>query len=270
MSPTRGSSPSGGPAETPPSNNPFRDLIQQFLANATHRPYLENTAWLLGERFLRLTIGLSVGVYVVRYLGPRDYGELAYAVSFVGLFVAIATLGLPGIVVRELVRDSSRRGEILGTALGLNLAGSLLTIGLVSALAPLTGATRAEQWLILIISAGMLADSFKVIDLYFQSIAQSRYVVQIQVVQLILSSLIKLVLIWNHAELIWFAVVAIVDSLVIAGGLILNYRRAQASSPERHRQHRRCQSRRDTKPSTNRPDETYPIGPRKTRMSNSH
>ena len=33
----------------------------------------------------------------------------SYAQSFVGLFTAIATLGLDGIVVRELVKDESRR-----------------------------------------------------------------------------------------------------------------------------------------------------------------
>jgi len=33
----------------------------------------------------------------------------SYAMSFVGLFAAIATLGLNGILVRELVKDESRR-----------------------------------------------------------------------------------------------------------------------------------------------------------------
>jgi nucleoside-diphosphate-sugar epimerase len=42
----------------------------------------------------------------------------------VGLFTAIATLGLDGIVVRELVRDESRRDELIGTAFWLKLTDS--------------------------------------------------------------------------------------------------------------------------------------------------
>lgn len=55
-----------------------------------------------------------VGVWVARYLGPDRFGLLSYAQSFVGLFSVIATLGLDGIVVRELVKDESRRDELLG------------------------------------------------------------------------------------------------------------------------------------------------------------
>lgn len=36
-----------------------------------------------------------------------------------GLFAAIATLGLNGIAVRELVKDESRRDELIGTAFWL-------------------------------------------------------------------------------------------------------------------------------------------------------
>ena len=71
----------------------------------------------LGDKFLRMGFGLLIGVWVARYLGPEKFGLLNYAIAFVSLFNVFATLGLNNIVVRELVRKPSEKGEILGTSL---------------------------------------------------------------------------------------------------------------------------------------------------------
>ena len=68
--------------------------------------YFANTSRLMGHRVLSMVVALFVGVYVARYLGPERFGLLSYAGSFVGLFTAPATLGLDGVIVRELVKTS--------------------------------------------------------------------------------------------------------------------------------------------------------------------
>ena len=73
-----------------------------------------------------MIVSLFVGIYVARYLGPERFGLLSYANSFVGLFTAIATLGLDGIVVRELVKLPGQRDKLLGTSFLLKVAGSLV------------------------------------------------------------------------------------------------------------------------------------------------
>src|SRR6185295_9435001 len=80
---------------------------------------IRNTGWLFADRILRIGIGLVVGVWIARYLGPERYGLFSYAGAFVALFSIFATLGLDGIVVRELVNDPARSEEILGTAFTL-------------------------------------------------------------------------------------------------------------------------------------------------------
>ena len=67
--------------------------------------YFKNTSWLFAEKILRMVVGLLVGVWVARYLGPEQFGLLSYALSFVGLFSIVATFGLDEIVVRELVKN---------------------------------------------------------------------------------------------------------------------------------------------------------------------
>jgi len=83
--------------------------INQLKQHKGFMRYFRNTSWLMGERILRMGVGLFVGIWVARYLGPEQFGLLSYAQSFVFLFTAIATLGLDGIVVRELVTVRVRR-----------------------------------------------------------------------------------------------------------------------------------------------------------------
>src|SRR5215471_1741362 len=80
-----------------------------------------NTGWLFADRILRIGIGLILGVWIARYLGPDQFGLFNSAAAFVSLFSIFATLGLDGIVVRELVREPEVKNGILGSAFALKL-----------------------------------------------------------------------------------------------------------------------------------------------------
>ena len=122
----------------------------------------------MGEKLLRMVVGLFVGIWVARYLGPERYGLLSYAMSFVGLFIAIATLGLDSIVVRELVKDESLRSKLLGTAFTLKLIGAFLMLIILAIAVHLTSNDYDTNLLIFIIASATIFQSFNVIDLYFQ------------------------------------------------------------------------------------------------------
>ena len=59
------------------------------------RQVLGNLAWLLTDQILQMALGLFVGVWVARYLGPAQFGLISYAIAFVSLFASVATMGLP-------------------------------------------------------------------------------------------------------------------------------------------------------------------------------
>ena len=158
--------------QRPPLATFFKELWQRILGRLGNQRYVKNSAWLLAEKLFRLAAGFSVGVYVIRYLEPTNYGELAYAVSFVGLFTAFATLGLPSIVVRELIENPNRREEILGSAFVLTFCAGVLTVVLIAFVTPLTETSRTEHFMILIIAGGFVFQCVNVFDLYFQSHAQ--------------------------------------------------------------------------------------------------
>ena len=182
--------------------------------------YFTNTSWLFGEKILRLTVGLFVGVWVARYLGPEQFGLFNYAQSFVGLFAAIATLGLDGIVVRELVKDPSRRDELIGTSFWLKLMGAVAVLLLLLIAIQFTSNDHYTNVLIFIIASATIFQSFNIVDIYFQAKVLSKYVVYANIVSLFSSSIVKVVLILNNASLTAFAWAVLFDSVILALGFI--------------------------------------------------
>ena len=83
--------------------------------------FLSNMSWLFMDKIIRMLIGLFIGVWVARYLGPEQFGLLNFATAFVSLFGVVAALGLQDIVVRDLVKEPELAHKTLGTAFSLQL-----------------------------------------------------------------------------------------------------------------------------------------------------
>jgi len=54
------------------------------------RQVLANLAWLFTDQILQMGLGLVVGLWVARYLGPVQFGLLNYAIAFVSVFSSVA------------------------------------------------------------------------------------------------------------------------------------------------------------------------------------
>ena len=194
--------------------------VVQLKNHSGFRKYFANTSWLMAERIIRMTVTLFVGVYVARYLGPERFGLLSYANSFVGLFLALATLGLDSIVIRELVKNPESRNELLGTAFGLKIFGTIIMWFFILVSVPITENDNQTNIFIAILSFAILFQVFNVIDFNYQAEVKSKYVVKVQFFQLIFSSSTKLFLIFIKAPLLWFVWVYCFDAFLLAIGLV--------------------------------------------------
>ena len=194
--------------------------IKSLQNNQGFMKYFKNTSWLFGEKILRMFVGLFVGIWVARYLGPEQFGLFSYAQSFVGLFTAIATLGLDGIVVRELVKDESRRDELIGTAFWLKLIGAFGVLLILAIAVNFTSNDTYTNTLVFIIASATIFQSFNVVDMYFQSKVMGKYIVYANVISLLLSSIVKIALILNEASLEAFAWTIVFDSVVLSTGYV--------------------------------------------------
>ena len=211
----------------------FNKLVS-LRHHAGFMKYFRNTSWLFGEKILRMVVGLFVGIWVARYLGPEQFGLLSYAQSFAALFTAIVTLGLDEIVVRELVKDEGRRDELIGTAFWLKLMGAGAVLVILALAVSFTSNDSFTNLLVFIIASATIFQSFNVIDLYFQSKVLSRYVVFANIISLFISSLIKIALILHEAPLIAFAWMVLFDSFVLAMGFVYFYIKTHSAFNIRH------------------------------------
>ena len=195
--------------------------IIKFLKNHQgFMKYFKNTSWLFAEKILRMVVGLLVGIWVARYLGPDKFGLLSFAHSFVGLFTIFATLGLDEVVVRELVKDESRRDSLVGTTFWLKLFGAFLVLLVLAFAINFTSNDVDTHILVFIIASATIFQSFNIVDFYFQSKILGKFVAYANFISLFISTILKIALILSHASLLAFAWVVLFDSFVLACGFI--------------------------------------------------
>jgi PST family polysaccharide transporter len=190
------------------------------------RKIVANTFWLMADNILRMGVGLIVGVWVARYLGPSQFGLLNYAMAFVGMFDVIAKAGLNEIVTRDLVKATTPRDEILGTALALKLFSSSTAVLLAICITFSISDDALTPWLVSIIALGMVFQSLDTIDLWFQSQVQSKYTVYARNAAYILVNVTKILLITQKAPMIAFAIVTLAEVALSSIGLTIVYRLA--------------------------------------------
>jgi O-antigen/teichoic acid export membrane protein len=210
-------------------NNVLRKILPPDIFRLIFYPsnllVIKNSAWLFFEKIVRLFIGVIVGAWVARYLGPSQYGQLAYALAYIAFFQAIVNLGFDGVIVRDLARNPKERNLLLVTALFLRIACAILcwivAIGLLLA----TGNSSDDIiWIVALVGGSLFFQPLDVIDLWFQSQTQSKKIVGVKLLAVFLSCALKIGLIIFHAPLWIFAAVVMLESLALALGLILVYR----------------------------------------------
>ena len=202
-------------------------MINRIVSLKNHQGFIKyffNTSWLFAEQFLRILSGLFVGVWVARYLGPGQFGIFSYALAFTAIFGGIAKLGLDSVLVRDLVNNPQKIKIYLGTAFWLKIAGAIIVFGIMATILPFTSNDTLTNIFIFIIASGLIFQSFEVVEFYFHSQVLAKIVTVCKVIQLTISTLIKIYLILIEAELIWFVCVIVFDSFSLAISYFIAYK----------------------------------------------
>lgn len=189
------------------------------------RAIITNTAWLFADRILRMGVGLIVGVWVARYLGVQQYGLFNYATAFVALFSPFANLGLDNVVIRDIVRNTSNKEQILATAFWLKLIGGVTSLLLaVVFISVFRQNEKLAIWLVAILATAGIFQTLDIIDFWFQSQVQSKYTVVAKNTAFFIVTFIKVVLIKTQAPLIAFAWATLAEIVLGAIGLVIVYK----------------------------------------------
>jgi O-antigen/teichoic acid export membrane protein len=200
-------------------------LIKEIYQRSSLTAIMSNTGWLVIDKGINLVVGLLVGVWVARFLGPVDFGKFNYAIAFVALFASVVPLGLNMIAVRNIVREPAKIHDILGTTLILQFVVSLVVCGLSIATAFfLFPGDDLLHRLVIIVALGAIFQVFSnPIGYWFQAQLQSKYSVWARNTALILASLAKIILILRQAPLTAFAWAATCQGIIFTIGLFVFY-----------------------------------------------
>lgn len=185
---------------------------------------IDNLAWLFVDNIVRMAVGLFVGVWIARYLGPVQFGQYSYALAFITIFSMVGALAADANVIRDVVREPSARGEILGTATFLKFLGGLMGAALCTGtIIVLRPEDAVAKWLVIILAAGIMFQAMETIALWFQSQVQSKYTVWAKNIAFIIMASVKVALILLNAPIVAFAWAGLAEALLSMLALIVVY-----------------------------------------------
>lgn len=198
--------------------------LSALFNNQSFLSYFKNSSWMLAEYALRVFSGLFVTIYVARYLGPSDFGTLSYALVMVAILFSIARFGMDSVVVRELTLSPDQSSSILGTSFSIMMIVSITGYLILSGFLYLFEERLEAIIYTLLISVGVFFQTFFVITYWFQSKLKSKYPSIVKSITIIVSSIIKLYLVYIEAELYWFVVAYMLDFVLLGIFLFIMHR----------------------------------------------
>jgi len=187
--------------------------------------YLREAGWIFGAKVLTLGISFLTTLYVARYLGPTNFGQLSYALSFVALFGFLASLGIESILYRDLIRYPDRRNTLLGTAFVIRTVAGICAAVLAASLAFTLVDDDVSSILVLILSGTFILNSFQIILLEFQARTDSKYPSIVAVSIAIVLNILKIVVIASDQGVIYLALILLLESILYASAYLYIYTR---------------------------------------------
>lgn len=168
-------------------------------------PVVLNIIWLSFDKVLKLVIGLVVGVWVARYLGPTQWGKLNYISAFVAILMTVAKLGMDGFLTKEILQHPNSKNEILGTSFFIRVFLLPFLFLFVLVYFYVENFEQDYYWLFAFLSLNVVIVPLDLIDLEFQSRLQSKLTIISKNIAYVLGAIVRLYLILNKESLIWFA-----------------------------------------------------------------
>lgn len=200
----------------------LKSTLEKLQKHSTIKKVLKNVGWLTLDRFLQLIISVLVGIWVARYLGPSDFGLLNFAIAFAALFSPFIGLGIPTLLVRELISHPEKKNILIGTAFWIQVVTSLISMAIMDAAILLIRPNDFMSFLVVFVfSFNSLASSLDILTNWFDAKIESKNVVLARNISLVMSNLLKVGFILLGFPLLYFVAASVIDSLL--RGIFLLY-----------------------------------------------
>jgi len=186
--------------------------------------YFRNTGWMFLGKIGSLAVSFIAIVFIARRLGPGNYGQLSYAVSFACLFSFIASLGIDQILFRDLVRYPEKKNNLLGSSLVIKLLAGLGTLIICMLTALLVNKDAISNVLIFIIASTFIFNAFQIISYEFQARVEAKYPSLISFIVSVVLNVLKIIVIALGKGVIYLALILLLESILYAVFYLYFYR----------------------------------------------
>lgn len=184
------------------------------------RRYFPNTGWIFLTRITMMVISFVTTMYVARHLGPTNYGELSYSISFVGMFSFIAYLGLDNVLYRELAKYPEKRNVLLGTAHRIRIISALVASFLCITSAFFFSPLDISFFIIVMLCITFFFQTFSIILYEFQAAVDSKLPSILAAGITLILSLGKIIVIYLDKGVLFLALILVLESVLYASGYI--------------------------------------------------
>ncbi len=191
----------------------FKRLIG-FLKSDGFKRHSSNLGWMFFARIMGMLVSILVAAYVTRVLGPTNYGELSYALSFITLFSVFSNLGIDQVLYRELIKRPQDRNELLGSSIAIKTISGSVAVAIVLVVAYLTSSEQLSFWLIAIMSLSFLFNGWNIIGHEFQAEVRSKYPAFVTLYVTIILSVLKVIVIVMGGGVIYLAAIVTLEQIL--------------------------------------------------------
>lgn len=188
-----------------------------------HTDVANNIIWLFLDKAIRMGVGFFIGTWFARYLGVEQFGLYSYVIAFVSIFGTIASLGMNGVVVRDLVNNPNKRDKIISSIFTVLLISGTLAYLITVVSVQFFSNDVLIKIFVSIYGLTLISKASDIIRFYFEAQIKSKYVVFVENIVFVLISIIKIIMILTHVTLISFIWLAAFETFITAFGLIFIY-----------------------------------------------
>jgi len=176
----------------------------------------KNTTVLLIATFISYLFGFFTTLFIARYLGAEGFGVISLALALTAIFGIFTDLGLSTLTVREVARNRTLASKYVINITLIKLILSLITFIFLILTTKIIGYSSQENFVIYLIGFYMIFGSFSGI---FYSIFQSYEKMEYQSVGTIINAVLMLlgvlIAVYYHLNIIAFAIIYVIVSLVV-------------------------------------------------------
>lgn len=178
----------------------------------------KNVGILMGMEACAKVFTFAATIVLARYLAPRGFGLLAFALAFVSMFNVIAGFGMSSLTMRDLARDHRLIPQYLSNGLIAKALLSVVALGVISGVMWGMGYSPEKRPVVLLAALVMVLEAtMRFTDAFFQSAQRMGVVAVANLAYDIGTVICALMVVWVRGSVLDYLTGRMLVLLVVLG-----------------------------------------------------